>query len=351
MSTNQQPINTSDNKEEEVDLGSLFLIIGKGFSRLLNFIRSIFKGFFHFFITILLFLKGNSIKIGIAAITGLVVGFFIETAKEKTYASDLLLEPNFKSTSQLYKNINYYNDLVEQKDTATIQKTFKLDKETAGSYRKFTIEPVINDNDIINAYNDFILNVDTLTVRSYAFKEFRNSFTYLDYKIHKITVVAEKKNVFEQLDEVIISSVVDNQYFNHIKKLTNENLNRTDALLRQNLGQVDSLRSVYMQVMLAEAKKQSSGTSIDLGGAKKTTKEIELFETNRELNSQLIDIVKDRATLYEVINVISNFQPIGYEIKGVITNYGFLLGVLGAGLMILCLILIKLNTYLSNYKK
>ena len=44
-----------NNNEEEVDLGSLFVIIGKGFKNFFNFIGSIFKGIFHFLISVLLF--------------------------------------------------------------------------------------------------------------------------------------------------------------------------------------------------------------------------------------------------------------------------------------------------------
>jgi len=251
----------------------------------------------------------------------------------------------------LYNNISYYNDLVKQKDTANIQKTFKIDKETAASLKKFTIEPIINENDIINSYNDFILDVDTTTVKSYNFEDFKASFSLLDYKIHKINVVSEKSDVFDKLDEVILSSVIKNKYFNRVKELTNENLNRTDSLLRTNLAQIDSLRVVYMKVMLEEAKKQNSGTSIDLGGEMRTTKELELFETNREINEELEDIVKDKSEKYEVINVISNFQPIGSEIKGVTRNIAFQLSVLGALAMIFILLLIKVNSYLNNYKK
>ena len=39
-----------NNNEEEVDLGSLFVIIGKGFKNFFNFIGSIFKGIFEFII-------------------------------------------------------------------------------------------------------------------------------------------------------------------------------------------------------------------------------------------------------------------------------------------------------------
>ena len=85
--------------------------------------------------------------------------------------------------------------------------------------------------------------------------------------------------------------------------------------------------------------------------AKTTTKELELFETNSNLNSELIDVISSKSNMYEVINVISNFQPIGTEIKGPTNNYAFLLTFLSAGLMVLFLLLIQLNNFLSAYKK
>lgn len=351
MSTNQQKENSKSNNEEEVDLGSLFVIIGKGFSKFFNFIGDIFKGIFHFFISILIFLKENSFKIGIAAIIGFAVGIFLEVKSSDTYSSNMLVQPNFKSVSQLYNNINFYNDLVEQRDTLGIQNTFNLDKETAASLKEFSIEPIANENDIINAYNDFVLEADTTTVSSYTFEDFKASFKDLDYKTHEINVIAEKNDVFNKLDEIIISSVVKNKYFSRVKELTNENLNRTDSLLRQNLGQVDSLRKVYMQVMIEEAKKQSNGTSIDLGGEKRSTKELELFATKRNLNSELTDIVIDKSEKYEVVNVISNFQPKGSEIKGAENNKGIQLSILSSVVVIFILLLLKLNNFLSAYRK
>ena len=345
MSTDQK------NNEEEVDLGSLFIIIGRGFSKFFNFIGSIFKGIFHGLISILIFLKNNIIKIGIAALIGGILGTFLEVKRGDYYESELLLEPNFKSTRQLYDNINYYNDLVKQKDTAGLAETFKLDKSTAASLKKFVVEPVVSENDIINSYNGFVSSVDTTTIKSYTFVEFKTSFTDYDYNLHKVTVTSTQNNIFDKLDDVIISSVVNNKYFNRIKELSNKNLNRTDSLYRRNLTQIDSLRKVYMEVMLDEAKKQTSGTSIDLGGEKTTTKEIDLFVTGKQINADLKQITSDKATKYEVINIISNFQPIGTEVKAITRNYAFLLALIGAGLMILFLLTIRLNSYLSSYNK
>jgi hypothetical protein len=345
MSTNQK------NNEEEVDLGSLFLIIGRGFSKLFSFTGSVFKRIFNFSIITLIFLKENIVKIAIAGFIGMIIGLFIENKKPLTYGSDLLLEPNFKSARQLYNNINYYNDLVKQKEIVALQNIFSLDSASAASLLKFEIEPLRIDTDVINSYNDLILEVDSLTIKSYEYDNFKVSFTDFDYKIHKVTVIAGKNNVFDKLDDVIISSVVNNAYFNRLKVLTNENLNRTDSMYRQNLSQIDSLRKVYMQVMIEEAKKQTSGTNIDLGGEKTTAKELELFDTNRRINYDLSSIAIDKSEKYEVLNVISNFQPVGYEITGITKNYAFLLTFLGVSIMILSLLLLQLNKYLDNYKK
>jgi len=345
MSTNQ------NNHEEEVDLGSLFVIIGKGFSKIFNFIGNIFRGIFHGIISVLLFLRSNLLKIAVAALLGGTLGFFVEVTKVDAFESDLILEPNFKSTRQLYENINYYNNLVKQADTVAIEKVFDLDKISAASLNEFRIEPVIIDSDIINAYDDLLLSVDSLTIKSYDYLDFEKSFTKYDYRYHKVTVSAKKNDVFNKLSNVIISSVEKNAYFNRLKVLTNENLNRTDSLYRENLIEIDSLREVYMRVMIAEADKQSNGTNIDLGGQNSTAKELELFAVNKEINEDLQEISLEKATQYEVINVLSNFQPIGAKIKGVTNNYAFLLTGFGAGCMILFLLLIKLNRYLNSYEK
>ena len=106
-----------------------------------------------------------------------------------------------------------------------------------------------------------------------------------------------------------------------------------------------------MKVMIEEAKNQSTGTNIDLGGQKKSTKEIELFETNRRINADLKQLVNDKSAKYDIINVVSSFQPIGYQISGISKNKAVQLAFLGAFFMIFILLFIQLNSYLNNYKK
>ena len=351
MSTNNKPLNTDNNEQEEVDLGSLFVIIGKGFSNFFNFIAKIFKGVFHSIISVLIFFRKNGIKIVISIIIGALVGAFFEFKKQDIYGSDLLVQPNFNSTKQLYTSINYYGNLVSQKKIEKLKSTFNIDEETAKSLKSFSIKPIFNDKDIINTYNSFAVSVDTTAINSYSFLDFKNSFTDFDYEVHEIKVVSTKNDIFKNLEEVIISSIETNKYFSRIKSLTNENLNRTDLLLRKNLLQADTLSKVYMQVMIDESKRQTNGTNIDLGGTKKTTKELEIFNTKQKINLALKDVLIEKSKEYEVVNIISNFQPIGYKIGGIVKNATFQFAFISAILMILWILILQLNKYLKNYKK
>ena len=351
MSTNQQKENSKSNNEEEVDLGSLFVIIGKGFSKFFNFIGDIFKGIFHSIILVLIFFRKNAIKVGISIIIGALTGAFFEFKKQESYGSDLIVQPNFNSTKQLYTSINYYSNLVSQKKIEKLKSTFNIDEETAKSLKSFSIKPIFNDKDIINTYNSFAISVDTTAIKSYSFLDFKKSFTDFDYKFHEIKVVSSKNDIFKNLEEVIISSIETNKYFSRIKSLTNENLNRTDLLLRKNLIQADTLSKVYMQVMLDESKRQTNGTNIDLGGSKKTTKELEIFDTKQKINSALKAVLMEKSREYEVVNIISNFQPIGYKEGGILKNAIFQYAFIGGILMVLCILIMQLNRYLNNYIK
>lgn len=347
MAVNQN----KNNHEEEVDLGTLFQIIGRGFTKFFNFIGSIFKGIFHFVVISLIFLKTNILKIGLALLLGLIIGYFLESNRLPVYQSEMLIQPNFKSARQLYNNINYYNDLVKQKEHATLATLFDLDEERAASLKKFEIEPIVLENDIIEAYDQLIISIDTATVRSYDYELFKQSFTDFDYKTHRINVVAEKNDVFTSVGTAIVASLENHPYFKSVKSIYNESTNTTDSLYRQNLVQIDSLRQVYMKVLIEQAKKETTGTNIDMRGEQRRAKELELFDVNRRVSEELKTLVKEKSEGYEVVNVISDFQSKGNELRGLAQNYIFLMGFGLAGIMIAFLLLVKLNRFLDEYQK
>ncbi|WP_299713005.1 hypothetical protein [uncultured Tenacibaculum sp.] len=344
-------------ESEEVDLGSLFVIIGRGFSKLFNFIGTIFKAIFSFIITSLLFLKANIIKLVIAAVVGGATGIFFEYKSGTKYVADLYVKPNFGSARQLYNNIQFYDDLVSQKlvdqqNNIDLSKIFSISPEDAESLKRFTIQPVINENDILTSFDELMQSVDTSTVKSYSYRKFKETFTEVDYKVHKISVISSKNDVFQKLSTPIISSIINNNYFKTLKGNNKKSLLETDALLRKNLKQTDSLHDLYKKVLLEEAKKTSTGTSINLrekGNA--SNKELQLFETSLKLNNELIEVNDDLSEKSEIINIVSNFQPIGHKVKEIQKNKGFQFSLLGIVFTIVLLLFLKMNSFLEKYKK
>ncbi|MDT7831129.1 hypothetical protein RQM59_01990 [Flavobacteriaceae bacterium S356] len=345
MSTKQH------NSEEEVDLGSLFQVIGKGFSRFLNFVVSIFKGIFHFLIIVLLFFRKHAIIIIISGVVLGAVGYFLDSSKTIIYESKMLVKPNFNSTKQLYSNIKFYNDLVGQEEYELLTGTFNISDEEARSLRGFSIKPIKNENDIVSGYNELLASVDTISLRNYKITEFKEAFTNHDYKVHEIKVRSTQNKIFTKFDAAILSSIINNEYFKKLKESENTNLDRSYNLYQKNLKDADTLRKVYMKALLDEAKKPTQGTSIDMGSRGNQNNEIQLFSISRNLNSNLSKINEDKAHKTEIVNVISSFQKIGSKEQGLLKNKMLVLGAIGILGTILVLLLKELNGFLNNYKK
>lgn len=342
--------NGQKNNEEEVDLGSLFVIIGNGFSKFFKFIGSIFKSFFDFFIQILLFFKGNFIKLSIATIIGAGFGGFLEYYQDSVYSSEMIVQPNFNSTKQLYTNIEYFNSLAKQKNKTKLSSFFGLSLKEATSLKSFKIEPIVVDKDIVKSYNKVITSIDTLASKNYSYDDFKESFTDVDYYTHIIKIKSTQNDIFSKFNSTILKGIDDNSYFKAIQKATIDNINRSETIYKNSLKQVDSLRKLYAKVLLEESKRSVAETTIDMGSKDLAKpKEIELFSTVKGINNDLRSVNNERSQLSEIVNVVSYFQAIGAKQKGILGNKYLKFSLLGMLLMTVYLLFIKLNTFLNKY--
>lgn len=337
-------------QDGEVDLGSLFKIIGKGFQNLFNAIGRFFNGIFHYIILGLVFVRNNALKLGLAIFIGALAGLFLDLTQPKQFSSTMIVEPNFKSTQQLYNNINYYHELVKQKDSVLLAEALQISVGEASKLKGFYIEPIKNKNEKYELYNEFAQEIDSTLVKHINRREFYEAFTDFDYNYHIIKVKSLSNTVFKKLSVPIINSVENNSYFKNQKKINDENLLQNEKVLLKSLQEVDTLRKIYNKVMITEAQTQKTGTSITLAEGAKKTSEIELFKESLELNKELItnNTVKSKTT--EIINVVSSFSNIGEKERDILKKWTFILGV-GSGLVMLLFILLnRLNKYLKEYK-
>lgn len=338
-------------QEEEVDLGNLFKIIGKGFQNFFKAFSNFFKVIFHYLILLLLFLRNNALKFGISIFIGATIGLILDLTLPQQYSSTMIVEPNFKSALQLYKNIHFYNELVKQKDSSLLAETLKIPVHEAAQLKGFYIEPIRNENEKFQYFNDFIQELDTTAVKNITIKEFKKEFTDYNYRYHQIKVKSLSNTVFEKLGTPIINSVETNPYFRNQKKINDENLYQNEKVLVKSLQDVDTLRRIYNEVLIIEANKDVASTNINLAQGTKRTNELELFNENLKLNEDLIDNNKEKAETTEILNVVSTFSKVGVKERGIEKKWTFILG-MGLGLLMLVSVLLKqLNNYLKRFKE
>ncbi len=337
-------------QEEEIDLGNLFIIIGKGIKNIFNFIGNIFIGLFHYFILLLIFLKRHALKLGLALLLGFIVGFVFHKLDTKSYVSDMIIETNYGIGVQLYKQIDYLNNLVKKKDSVALSKVLNIDVNDAVSINEIKASAYQPERNLYKAYDEYLQETDTIYTRDYTFEDYKKRIAEYDLRYHKIEINSKSKTVFTELSPSIIK-LVENDYYKSVKKLKVGELNQKLKVLNKNLIQIDSLRKTYKEVALKEADKLSSSSTIEISKSDSKTEEndIKLFETTNNLLYGISQTNADLVRKDKVINIISDFDKIGVPDKSITHKKYFQFAALFFGLMLGWILLRLLNKFLNNY--
>ena len=116
---------------EEVDLGQLFKLIGNAFNRFFKFIGSILNSFFLAFVWLVFFIKKHFIKLVIAGVIGIVLGFIKERISEPVYKTSIVVKQNYKTGENLYSALDNFNQLISEKDSISLSGNLKITPEKA----------------------------------------------------------------------------------------------------------------------------------------------------------------------------------------------------------------------------
>ena len=340
----------TSHSEEEIDLGQLFGLIGKGFNKLGDLITNFFRFGLNIIVQILQFFVKHTLKFGIAIFIGAVIGFGVDYSGEPEYEASMVVRPNYSSGRQLYKNIAYYDELVKQKNFTLLSTTFGISEEQAQTLVSFKIEPVINDNYMLSTYDEFLSSIDSTVALNFEYESYTENFKDYSFSEHEIVVISSSNTIFTKLESTIVQGIVSNVYFEKLELAEKLILERNENYLVYSLQNVDTLRQVYQEVLLAEAKKKNSqGTNINMASNTKESKELELFQEEVRINNDLDVIKRTRVKNVEILNVISSFQKVGFIKNEIQDSWAVILSI---GLFLLTLVFVmfkELNVYvLSN---
>lgn len=345
-----QPVN--QNTSDEIDLGQLFQMIGRGFQKVFNFIGSIFKGIFHVLVLFLLFIQKNIIVIGAALVIGGVGGYVLDTILPEKYISKMVVEPNFNSVQQLYNNITFYDDLAKANDSVALATALNITEHEAASIKEVYADSYSDENQKIKLFDEFVRELDTTTIKTIDFENYLKNFNSLDARFHQISLISTDNRVAKKTQPAILGSISVNGYFKLQKRINDENLALQDTIYRQQLLEIDSLQKLYRTVLIKEAEKPMQGTNINLAeNGESKNKELALIQERDVLKQRLVDLNRERANKSTIINVISDFPTRGVEQKGLLKSYKFKLPMALLALVIFVLTLLELNKYLKTYTK
>lgn len=340
------------NQEEEIDLGSLFKAIENGIRNLFKSIGNFFLKLFHFFILLLIFLKKHTIKLGLAIVIGAVVGYFLDSKKLEEYRSELIIETNFGSGFQLYKQIGYLNNLVSKKDTISLAKSLKISIQEASQLTSFEVaayQPKIN---LYKLYDKYIQTTDTIYTREFNVENFKKRLNEYDYRYHEVKVKSNTKSIFRKISAGI-KGLVENEYFKNSRNIKKNEIEQRLIILHKNLVQIDSLRALYKNVALIKAEKQVSTSTIEISQKQfdNNKNDVELFHTSNQILDRIEGLNNEKLRNENILNFMSDFEELGVLDKKITEKKYFQMAVLFGGLMLLTILLLQFNIYLNNYKK
>lgn len=342
------------NRKEEVDLGLLFSLFSSVFKRGYNFFEKLYKKLFHLVVLMLLFLKKHFVKMLAVLLLGFLVGYFQEKDKQQRFQDEMLVQANYGSVRQLYKNIQYYQNLVSHKDTSELASIFNVSTEQANSFRAFRISPDVGMESLLNSFEIFKLNLDSVVALDYTLEMYKEQLTALDYSYHKIQIESDDARIFSKLSEPIKSAIEQDVKFVDLKNLNIERLSSKKQFLKESLSAADSLRAVYHEILLENknTKIGQEGTVINMAQNAQNSRELDLFQTEADIYQQLEVLQQEELdNPTEIIRVISDFQSLGNELTDITRKAYLRYPFIGLLLLLIALSLNSLNTYLNNYSK
>ena len=351
-------ITPQSNNSEEVDLGQLFKLIGRAFNKLYSFIGFLFKKLFLTFIWFVFFIKKHLIKIAIAGIIGIALGFFIEKTSEPAYKSYCIVKQNYNTGETLYNSINYFNGLVGQKDTITLENTLGIRSNDASSILSFSLKSVATNNEMLRSYDTYIKTIDSVIALDISFKDFIENDKDYNHPYQQIAIKSRNKTNFNIVFNKIIETINTNDYFKREQEKNIIQLSNRKLAIENSLIKSDSLQNTYKRVLeksIENVKGSEIGITFEGANDIEKTKEYNLYLNDIKLREDLVGIERAISDNENIIEIMSSKQDNGLldnniEFLNKSVSPKLLYGFLFALITFLILLGFQFIKYLERYK-
>ena len=307
-------LQTPPNQSEEVDLGQLFKLIGKTFDRLFKFISDTFKKLFLSFVWFVFFVKKHFVKIVIAGIVGFAYGFFRQSKGEPIYKSTTVLKQNYNTGENLYRLVDYYNELIAEADTVNLGSVLNIDAKKAASMIQLEIEPVVTQNEKLEDFDEYTKGLDSIIASTITFESYVENSRQFDYPVQRVIIKAKKQDIFGTVVSNIVNKIISTDYFIKEQKKDLAELENLEKSIRESLEASNELQKVYKNVLETPVdNKNTPQTSIRIDNTedKSITKEFELYNNDIDLRRELVSIQRRKEDKQYIVEIVSSQENQG----------------------------------------
>lgn len=331
----------NQNLNQEISILDLLHYFEKIIKKVLSSICDFFKSFIKSILWFFILLKRYFLFILITVIIFGIVGFFNKKVLPNYYNFEMVLAPNFKSTTKLYQQINSYNKLCGNIDSVFFK---DLKSISIAPIKTFTNELNIF-YDIVHKNSDFYKN-DTIFSRQFKINNFKNLLVDTDYPNHIVQITALHKVSPEEIKSKIIDPIEKDPFYKRIKEAHLKSIDIKAEIYKNELNLIDSLL-----VSIAKGDKvKASGSTISLNGESKTNVEQDLINKTLEITKLLSEKEVEKIQKSQVIKVVSEPQLI--DSKSLLnTRNTFSFALTGFLFSILIILLIQFIKFLNKFEK
>ena len=343
---------------EDVEIGQLFKIIGKGFENMFRFIGSVFNKFFIAFVWLVFFIRKRIIILSAAAFLGSITGVIIEITFPPTYKSTLSIKQNYETGENLYESIKYYNGLLKDKDYNVLGATLGLTASASEEIVGFEIEPLITENEYLVMFDRYIGNLDSLAASKIEYVDYVNNTKDHKHKLQQISIKSKTRADFNSVFTNIVYNIETNPFFVNEQAKDMSELSLSKTALEESLIQSDSLQQTYKRVLEQQLDSNTIseiGITFEGDNDRDKTREFDLYKSDIELREKIIKIDRELKDKENIIDLISSKQDNGFvdntkSLFGLSIPAKIFYSIMALGLAFLLLLGVEFLSYLEKYK-
>lgn len=291
---------TTNNHQEEIDLGYLVNKTGVFFRKLVKLL-----------FLILAFFQKYIIITVILIIVGIAYGFYKDLKVERTYKNETIVIPNFESVDYLYGKVEALNSKISLRDANFLNEVLDTNYR---KIRKIEIEPIVDIYNFISKSREHI-DIFRILFQNQELSDFvEDMATSKYYKYHKLSFTIVGKESSEKIISDILQHLNSNEHFLEYQKVLREN---TQFEIDENARMIAQVDSVF-QAVSSFSSNDTGSQSVFINDNSQLN---DLLISKRELledRNKLLMRYKDETEVIKMVSVDYNLKPDGIVISNVL---------------------------------